>query len=141
MRLKLCIAGLALAAAMFISSCSTVPFSDYRFLGRFEKGTNRAIIDSLKNEDPKYLFDYTADSVIKATHVDCYYLYTTTYQPLYARILGLPIARDYYDLIVFAYQNNDLIYCGCLEDFKRSTNPEIHAIGLKLATSLKGEIK
>ncbi len=131
--------GIALALPLLLFACKAIPNPDYNFLGRFQKGETRSVIDSVKNQEPQFSYDLTADGTMKATHVDLYQMVLSRTIPWYFRLVGLTVYKTKYDYILFVYQNNRLLYCGTPDDLKKTSNAELQAISMKLNDQLLKE--
>ena len=109
-------------------------------MGRFTHGTERQFIDSVKNADPDYTFNYAGDNSNVGTRIDLYKMIISNVPKRVFGFLALGPAKTKYDFIAFAYQNDKLVYAGTPDDFKKSMNLEIAKLGEKLSQSLLQEL-
>lgn len=129
--------GIALCAAL--SSCSVIPNADYDFMGRFKSGTSRAIIDSVKNEDPDYTYAIRFPESKEVITIDLYRMVLTNVSRDFLSVIGLRPQRTYYDLVGFVYANDKLLFTGTPDDLKKSVNLEAARIGTAVSDSLRKE--
>jgi hypothetical protein len=136
--MKVILTTLIIFISLSVISCTTAR-NGYYYLSQFQKGTTRDKVSERLNENPDYQFDFGADESLKKTHVDLYEMVVSSRpSPIVQGVILLNwlTIKTKYDFFVFAYQNDQLVFSGTLDDFKRSHNPDICKIGNKINDEL-----